>query len=356
MSGPALVVVLLSSLVSHSDCFVTVWPSGSTECFSHTTSRGRQFDTRRKRGGTGSPCSGDCRVLRAVVGAPCSRVSLFLLVYLCVVSAEEDGAVSSYRSLPLAWSFSPVRFFFSQISSSSLRIGGAWVVGGPLQVFSHLSGWLVTDGGYGVLLGFRLRALCSGHQTLALFSTGGLQWVAWGICKVGLRALLTVVLVAAHCGSLRLPLHSSELPAVWRSSPLSVLHLLCADCATPEVVYLSSPIVLYGLLVKWVYTVPVDGLEGGNLRERLLNDGIACLCHYLVPLVVAPCNQGLRAPFSRARGNRRLSSFALVLWSELASLFSGTLDAPALLSRALGLVCKLVFSFNYCTSATSSPL
>lgn len=37
------------------------------------------------------------------------------------------------------------------------------------------------------------------------------------------------------------------------------------DCATPEVVYLSSPIVLYGLLVKWVYTVPVDGLEGGNL-------------------------------------------------------------------------------------------
>ena len=57
-------------------------------------------------------------------------------------------------------------------------------------------------------------------------------------------------------------------------------------CATPEVVYLSSPIVLYGFLVKWVYTVPVDGLEGGNLRERLLNDGIAGLCHYLVPLVV----------------------------------------------------------------------
>nr|VDC68423.1 unnamed protein product [Brassica rapa] len=89
------------------------------------------------------------------------------------------------------------------------------------------------------------------------------------------------------------------------------------DCATPEVVYLSSPIVLYGLLVKWVYTVPVDRLEGGNLRERLLNDGIAGLCHYLVPLVVvsAPCNQGLRAPFSRARGNRRLSSSAPVLWS-----------------------------------------
>ncbi|WZZ68484.1 hypothetical protein YC2023_079854 [Brassica napus] len=120
----------------------------------------------------------------------------------------------------------------------------------------------------------------------ALFSTGGLQWVAWGICKVGLRALLTVVLVAAHCGSLPLPLHSSELPAVWRSSPLFVLHLLCAVCATPEVVYLSCPIVLYGFLVKWVYTVPVDGLEGGNLRERLLNDGIAGLCHYLVPLVV----------------------------------------------------------------------
>ncbi|KAL0691461.1 hypothetical protein Bca4012_091140 [Brassica carinata] len=29
------------------------WPSGSTECFSHTTTRGRQFDTREKRGGTG---------------------------------------------------------------------------------------------------------------------------------------------------------------------------------------------------------------------------------------------------------------------------------------------------------------
>ena len=69
--------------------------------------------------------------------------------------APEDGAVSSCRSLPLAWSFSPVRVF-SQISSSSLRIGGAWVVGGPLQVLSHLSGWHVTDGGYGVLLELRL--------------------------------------------------------------------------------------------------------------------------------------------------------------------------------------------------------
>ena len=58
------------------------------------------------------------------------------------------------------------------------------------------------------------------------------------------------------------------------------------DCATPEVVYLSSLIVLYGLLVKWVYTVPVDRLEGGNLRQRLLNDGIAGLCHYLVLVVV----------------------------------------------------------------------
>nr|VDC81069.1 unnamed protein product [Brassica rapa] len=89
------------------------------------------------------------------------------------------------------------------------------------------------------------------------------------------------------------------------------------DCATPEVVYLSSLIVLYGLLVKWVYTVPVDRLEGGNLRQRLLNDGIAGLCHYLVLVVVvsAPYNQGLRAPFSQARGNRRLSSFAPVLLS-----------------------------------------
>ncbi|KAF2541193.1 hypothetical protein F2Q68_00028592 [Brassica cretica] len=58
------------------------------------------------------------------------------------------------------------------------------------------------------------------------------------------------------------------------------------DCATPEIVYLSSPIVLYGLLVKWVYTVSVDGLEDDNLRERLLNDGIVGLCRYLVSLVV----------------------------------------------------------------------
>lgn len=58
------------------------------------------------------------------------------------------------------------------------------------------------------------------------------------------------------------------------------------DCATPEVVYLSGPIVLYGLLVKWVYTVSVDGFEGGNLHERLPNDGIAGLCRYLMPPVV----------------------------------------------------------------------
>ncbi|KAF3568584.1 hypothetical protein DY000_02012644 [Brassica cretica] len=29
------------------------WPSGSTERFSHTTTRGRQFDTQGQRGGTG---------------------------------------------------------------------------------------------------------------------------------------------------------------------------------------------------------------------------------------------------------------------------------------------------------------
>ncbi|CDY40937.1 BnaC06g30750D [Brassica napus] len=253
---------------------------------------------------------------RAVVGAPCSRVSPFLLVYLCVVSAEEDGAVSSYRSLHLAWSFSPVRVF-SQISSSSLKIGGAWVVGGPLQVFSHLSGWRVTDG----------WAPSSPHG-----GSGG----------SALRYSCSLAVVIGSLDLFRMAIGSRVT-----NSPV---------CATLEVVYLSCPIVLYGFLVKWVYTVPVDGLEGGNLRERLLNDGIAGLCHYLVPLVVVSCNQGLRAPFSRARGNRRLFSFAPVLWSELASLFSGTLDAPALLFRALGLVCKLVFSFNYCTSATSSSL
>ena len=29
------------------------WPSGSTECFSHTTIRGRQFDIQGQRDGTG---------------------------------------------------------------------------------------------------------------------------------------------------------------------------------------------------------------------------------------------------------------------------------------------------------------
>lgn len=35
--------------------------------------------------------------------------------------------------------------------------------------------------------------------------------------------------------------------------------------ATLEVVYPSGPSVLYGPSVKWVYTVPVGGLGGGNL-------------------------------------------------------------------------------------------
>ncbi|WZZ17466.1 hypothetical protein YC2023_110555 [Brassica napus] len=176
-----------------------------------------------------SPCSGDCRVLRAVVRSsepPCSRVSPFLLVYLCGLGGGSGAPGVDLEGFGVVGCARGRRRLI--ISSSSLRIGGVWVVGGPLQVFSHLSVWRLTDGGFGVLLGFGLRALCSGHQTLALFSAGGLQWVAWELCKVGLRALLTVVLVAAHCGSLRLPLHSSELPAVWRSSPLSVLHLLCA--------------------------------------------------------------------------------------------------------------------------------
>ncbi|KAH0875500.1 hypothetical protein HID58_072862, partial [Brassica napus] len=94
-----------------------------------------------------SLCSGDFRVLRAVVRSsePPALVSLRFSLCISVWSRRRDGAVSSYRSLHLAWSFSPVRVF-SQISSSSLKIGGAWVVGGPLQVFSHLSGWRVTDG------------------------------------------------------------------------------------------------------------------------------------------------------------------------------------------------------------------
>ncbi|CAF2047452.1 unnamed protein product [Brassica napus] len=49
------------------------------------------------------------------------------------------------------------------------------------------------------------------------------------------------------------------------------------DCATPEVVYLSSPIVLYGLLVKWVYTVPVDRLEGGNLERLRAAASLVCV-------------------------------------------------------------------------------
>ncbi|CAF2125608.1 unnamed protein product, partial [Brassica rapa] len=183
-----------------------------------------------------SPCSGDCRVLRAVVRSsePPALVSLRSSLCISVVSAEV---------------------------------------------------WRVTDGGYGVLLGFRLRALCSGHQTLALFSTGGLQWVVWGLCK------RTAVRFGFRFIALSCRRYSCSLAVVIGSLDLFRMAIgsrvtNSPDCATPEVVYLSSLIVLYGLLVKWVYTVPVDRLEGGNLRQRLLNDGIAGLCHYLVLVVV----------------------------------------------------------------------
>ncbi|KAH0886909.1 hypothetical protein HID58_063005 [Brassica napus] len=42
-----------SSILGESGFENVRWPSGSTERFSHTTTRGRQFDTRGQRGGTG---------------------------------------------------------------------------------------------------------------------------------------------------------------------------------------------------------------------------------------------------------------------------------------------------------------
>lgn len=56
--------------------------------------------------------------------------------------------------------------------------------------------------------------------------------------------------------------------------------------AALEVVCPSGLLVLYGLSVKRVYTVPVVGLEGSNLRVCLSYDGIVGWCHYLVPPVV----------------------------------------------------------------------
>ncbi|KAG2277061.1 hypothetical protein Bca4012_042659 [Brassica carinata] len=67
---------------------------------------------------------------------------------LCISVVSGRRTALSHRAALFLLLGASVRLgFFSQISSSSLRIGGAWVVGGPLQVLSHLSGWHVTDGG-----------------------------------------------------------------------------------------------------------------------------------------------------------------------------------------------------------------
>ncbi|KAF2538260.1 hypothetical protein F2Q68_00019846 [Brassica cretica] len=180
-----------------------------------------------------SPCSGDCRVLRAVVRSsePPALVSPCSSLCISVVSGRVTRSSSRFRS-----------------GAPSVDLEGFGVVGGargrrclivPLSssCLELQSGWAPSSphGGSG---GSALRYSCS----------------------------LTVVV-----GSL--DLFRMAIGSRVTNSP---------DRTTPEVVYLSSPIVLYGLLVKWVYTVPVDGLEGGNLRERLLNDGIAGLCHCLV--------------------------------------------------------------------------
>ncbi|KAG5389235.1 hypothetical protein IGI04_030776 [Brassica rapa subsp. trilocularis] len=43
----------------------------------------------------------------------------------------------------------------------------------------------------------------------------------------------------------------------------------------------------FPVMVKWVYTVPVECNGGGNLRRNLLNDGIVSLRLFLVPPVVS---------------------------------------------------------------------
>ncbi|KAF2580961.1 hypothetical protein F2Q70_00008598 [Brassica cretica] len=112
---------------------------------------------------------------------------------------------------------------------NGMRIGTKWkVVGGPLQVFYHLSGWRMTDGVYGVLLGVarKLRRLCLGFS---LRCSGG-----------------SVAVIALLC------------------SPAGLCRYFCSL----EIVVGNLDLfrMAIRLSVKHVYMVPVDGFEGGNLR------------------------------------------------------------------------------------------
>ncbi|KAL0837300.1 hypothetical protein Bca101_089190 [Brassica carinata] len=79
---------------------------------------------------------------------------------------------------------------------------------------------------------------------------------------------------------------------------------------------------LYEFMVRWVYTVPVDCNGGGNLRRKMLNDGIVGLRLLLVPpMLYEPLQSWFEgALLSAARGNHRVHH--LVLAVDLSGIVS----------------------------------
>ncbi|CAN7112952.1 unnamed protein product [Brassica rapa subsp. narinosa] len=101
------------------------------------------------------------------------------------------------------------------------------------------------------------------------------------------------------CGLLRLLLFSNN-PSAWVRHLRAVngSGLVCGVSVRLRVLSVASDLFpsegcpcsdlssLYEFTVRWVYTVPVDCNGGGNLRRKILNDGIVGLRLLLVPPMV----------------------------------------------------------------------
>ncbi|CAN7125198.1 unnamed protein product, partial [Brassica rapa subsp. narinosa] len=102
------------------------------------------------------------------------------------------------------------------------------------------------------------------------------------------------------CGLLRLLLFSNN-PSAWVRHLRAVngSGLVCGVSVRLRVLSVASDLFpsegcpcsdlssLYEFTVRWVYTVPVDCNGGGNLRRKILNDGIVGLRLLLVPPMVS---------------------------------------------------------------------
>ncbi|CAG7862127.1 unnamed protein product, partial [Brassica rapa] len=102
------------------------------------------------------------------------------------------------------------------------------------------------------------------------------------------------------CGLLRLSLFSNN-PSAWVRHLRAVngSGLVCGVSVRLRVLSVASDLFpsegcpcsdlssLYEFTVRWVYTVPVDCNGGGNLRRKILNDGIVGLRLLLVPPMVS---------------------------------------------------------------------